>query len=62
MGPLGRCCLYYCSGIMIVGVVFFGILILLESLGSRYLDPHNEDIDYPGDSIKSLVIAIAVRI
>ena len=61
MGPIGRCCLWYCSGIMFVGVIFFAILILMEATGSEYLKPHNiENFDYPKDSIMSLLIAIAV--
>ena len=61
MGPIGRCCLWYCSGIMFVGVIFFAILIAMEAAGSEYLKPHSiENFDYPKDSIMSLLIAIAV--
>ena len=37
MNPICKCCLYYCSGVMLVGIVFFGILILMHATGSEYL-------------------------
>ena len=39
MNPIANCCLYYWSGIMVIGIVFFSILLILQSTGSEYLTP-----------------------
>ena len=39
MNPLASCCLYYCSGVMIVGIAFFGVLLAMLATNSEYLEP-----------------------
>lgn len=41
MNPLASCCLYYCSGIMIVGIAFFAVLLVMLGTESRYLRPED---------------------
>jgi hypothetical protein len=35
MNPIAKCCGYYCSAIMILGIVFYAILILMLGTGSK---------------------------
>ena len=57
MNPLLKCCLYYCSGIMIVGIGFFGVLIVMLATHSRYLKPKDAEFS---DHVQAVGIAMAV--
>ena len=37
MNPVLKCCGYYCTFLMIVGIFFFGVMIALEATESPYL-------------------------
>ena len=37
MNPVLKCCGYYCTFLMIVGIFFFGSMIVLEATESPYL-------------------------
>ena len=39
MNPIANCCLYYWSAIMVIGVVFFTILLILQASESEYMTP-----------------------
>jgi hypothetical protein len=58
MNPIANCCLYYCSGVMLIGIIFFGILMIMHATGSAYLKPENGK---NSDQIAPLGIAMAVN-
>ena len=58
MHPLLSCCAYYCSGVAIVGIFFYGILLIMLATESRYLK--QEDSSF-GDQMLAVAIAMAVR-
>ena len=55
MNPIMKCCGYYCSCILLVGIIFFLILICLIQSENPYLLKHPEE---KGDKVEALTIAI----
>lgn len=59
MHPIAKCCGYYCSCILVVSIVFFGILIgLIKSHNPWLTKEFSHDIDTRVDAI---IIAIIVN-
>lgn len=59
MNPILKCCGYYCSCLLIVGIVFFGILIGLIQSKNKWLVrnfPHDTD-----SKVDALIIAIVAN-
>ena len=61
MNPLANCCLWYCSGIMIVGIAFFAVLLIMLKTESKYLKPKDHNASYD-DHALAVGIAMAVSI
>ena len=62
MGPIGKCCSYYCAVLMLFGILVFLILILLEASGHKWLlykqgssDPEVIDRKIVGLAIASFI-------
>ena len=58
MNPFINCCLWYCSGVMIVGIAFFAVLLIMLATESRYLKP-DEGYTY-SDHMRAVGIAMGV--
>lgn len=59
MNPLFKCCGYYCSCLLIVGIVVFGIMIgLIQSHNPWLTREFKHDID---SKVDALIIAIIVN-
>ena len=58
MNPLFACCAYYCTGVAIVGIFFYSVLIIFLVNNNKYLlfDSDNSK----DDKIKAVGIAIGV--
>ena len=57
---LFKCCVYYCSGIMIVGIAFFSVLMIMLKTDSLYLKPKPDDTGARAtynDHFKAVLIA-----
>ena len=60
MNPLFSCCAYYCSGIAIVGIFFYAVLLVFLATNNKYL--LFEEEKHKSDRITAVGIAIGVNI
>ena len=61
MNPLFSCCAYYCTGVAIVGIFFYGVILIMLATESRYLEPEDPSEGF-GDRITAVAIAMGVSI
>ena len=61
MHPIAKCCGYYCSCILVVSIIFFGILIALLESGNMWLVRNFNTPDGISERVDSLVLAIIVN-
>ena len=64
MNAFAKCCLYYCSGVMIVGIAFYSVILIMLATESRYLKPENVKEGYQPtfkDHMQAVGIAMIVR-
>jgi hypothetical protein len=59
MNPILKCCGYYCSCLLIVGIVFFGILIGLIKSHNKWLT--REFAHDTESKVDALIIAIVAN-
>lgn len=59
MGPVALFCGFYCAGILLVGIIFYLILIVMEVSKSPYLTEH-QSAQNQNDTVSALGICIAV--
>ena len=59
MNPFAKCCGAYCACLMVFGIIFFGILAIMENNGNMFLT--REHPEQTGDKIFALVIAMAIN-
>ena len=60
MHPIAKCCGFYCSCLMVMGVIFFAILAVLEASKNPFLNRHHPEES--GKRVFSLIMAIVINI
>mmetsp|Transcript_26684 Transcript_26684/g.30813 ORF Transcript_26684/g.30813 Transcript_26684/m.30813 type:complete len:98 (-) Transcript_26684:74-367(-) len=60
MHPLASCCLYYCSGMMVIGLFFFAVLFIMIETDSNKLAPTKDGTK--ADLVKTVAIAAGINV
>jgi hypothetical protein len=62
MGAILRCCGYYCSTLMFLGVIYFGILMVLIAADNEFLNQSEVSKLSKSDRYMALGISMGVSI
>ena len=60
MHPVAKCCSFYCSCVMVSGILFFSILAVMESNHNMFLT-HGKSQDEIDEKVSALYITMGVQ-